>query len=180
MTGATLFDRGAAPRPSDCWSTPAGVLAAARAAVGGAFDLDPCSSEAAQRRVQAARWIGPPADGLAADWRCARLWMNPPFSARAAWMAKLAAASASGAVDAWAALIPDPTTLASQPLVEEADVFAIPAGRIHFERPAGAPSASGGSNTPTYLFAGGRGLDADGAARAFRRIGTAWSAVRWR
>jgi len=52
---------------SDEWYTPAGVIEAAREVLGG-IDLDPASSETANRTVGAPRYFTEEDDGLARDW----------------------------------------------------------------------------------------------------------------
>ena len=42
----------------------------------------------AQETVQAARWIGLPADGLTHEWH-GRIWLNPPWSEPGKWAEKL-------------------------------------------------------------------------------------------
>jgi phage N-6-adenine-methyltransferase len=61
------------------WYTPAEYVAAARDVLG-AIDLDPASSEAAQRTVQAARYFSKQDDGLTHEWH-GRIWLNPPYAA---------------------------------------------------------------------------------------------------
>lgn len=56
--------------------TPGHVVEAARRVLG-AFDLDPASCEVANQRVQAARFIGQPDDGLEHQW-AGRVFLNPP------------------------------------------------------------------------------------------------------
>jgi len=52
----------------------------------GRFDLDPCAGPLATLADQNIR---PPQNGLSATWN-GRVWLNPPFSAKAAWLGKLA------------------------------------------------------------------------------------------
>jgi phage N-6-adenine-methyltransferase len=61
------------------WYTPAAIIEAARAVLGG-FDLDPATSEIANRTVQAARYFTAQDDGLAQEWPVGRIWMNPPYA----------------------------------------------------------------------------------------------------
>lgn len=60
------------------WYTPAYLLDAARAVLG-TFDVDPATSEIAQRTVQAGTYYTIEDDGLAQEWP-GRVWMNPPYS----------------------------------------------------------------------------------------------------
>ena len=60
------------------WYTPPQFLEAARDVLG-QFDLDPASSDAAQKHVQAARYFDKEHDGLGFEWR-GRVWLNPPYS----------------------------------------------------------------------------------------------------
>ncbi len=60
------------------WYTPTEYLEAARDVLGD-FDLDPASSAAAQRQVQATEFFDKDDDGLTRPWR-GRVWLNPPYS----------------------------------------------------------------------------------------------------
>jgi len=62
------------------WYTPEEHLSAVRDVLGG-IDLDPASSEAAQRRVQALRYFTKDNDGLKQEWH-GRVFLNPPYSRR--------------------------------------------------------------------------------------------------
>lgn len=79
---ATLFGmRDLAERAYDEaneWYTPAYLCAAAREVMSG-IELDPASCERANMAVQAERFFTQEQDGLARDWTCRSLWLNPPF-----------------------------------------------------------------------------------------------------
>jgi hypothetical protein len=62
------------------WYTPDHILQFARGMLGGPFDLDPASSEQANRVVGASRFYTKEMNGLALPWEAERLWLNPPYS----------------------------------------------------------------------------------------------------
>lgn len=51
----------------------------------GAFDLDPCSNGT---NALCTRYFTQETDGLAQDWGCGRVFMNPPYSDMLSWMRK--------------------------------------------------------------------------------------------
>jgi phage N-6-adenine-methyltransferase len=61
------------------WYTPAEYIEAARAVLGGAIDLDPASSIAANAVVQAKQFFTIADSGLRREWR-GSVWLNPPYS----------------------------------------------------------------------------------------------------
>lgn len=65
-------------------NTPPEIVAAMRDVFGDEIELDPASNEAAQAYIKAERAHYVTADpllgGLAADWTCRTLWLNPPFT----------------------------------------------------------------------------------------------------
>lgn len=87
---------------SNEYYTPLPILDAARELLG-AIDLDPASSEDANRTVRAARYYAQDEDGLAQPW-AGRVWLNPPYgieggeSNQARWSRRLLAEYAAGAV----------------------------------------------------------------------------------
>lgn len=60
------------------WYTPKECIEAARKALG-KIDLDPASSDAAQRIIKAQRHYTKEDDGLSRKWE-GRVWLNPPYS----------------------------------------------------------------------------------------------------
>jgi phage N-6-adenine-methyltransferase len=60
------------------WYTPVRYLDAARKVLGG-IDLDPASSDLAQRNVGAKRYFTQKHDGLKQDWS-GTVWLNPPYA----------------------------------------------------------------------------------------------------
>jgi phage N-6-adenine-methyltransferase len=60
------------------WFTPPEYIALARLVLGG-IDLDPASSDEAQRIVQATQYFTRDNDGLKHEWR-GRIWLNPPYA----------------------------------------------------------------------------------------------------
>ncbi len=80
------------------WYTPPDHIERARAVLG-AFDLDPASSEHANKTVQAARFFTMEEDGLRQEW-FGRVWLNPPYSQPhiAQFMEKMASEYKSGRV----------------------------------------------------------------------------------
>ena len=58
--------------------TPIEIVEAARAVMGG-IDLDPASSETANKQIKAARIFTVETNGLIQEWH-GRIWLNHPFS----------------------------------------------------------------------------------------------------
>lgn len=83
------------------WYTPEFVVNAARIAVGGAFDLDPASSDLANKRVKAGQIFTESDNGLLSPW-FGRVWVNHPFSRvnNPLWVDRMVDQYQSGAVTA--------------------------------------------------------------------------------
>jgi phage N-6-adenine-methyltransferase len=140
------------------WYTPAEIIEPARSVLGG-IDLDPASSETAQRTIRAKRYYTREDDGLSRKWR-GRVWLNPPYAANLVgkFVAKLCEHVAAGDVKAAIMLVDDRTdTRWFHAAAVAAERICFPAGRIHFVRPAGDP---GGPLNGSALFYFGGAPDA--------------------
>jgi len=61
------------------WYTPEEYIETVREFLGG-IDLDPASSEVAQKVVQAARFFTVQDNGLEKEWAARGVWLNPPYA----------------------------------------------------------------------------------------------------
>lgn len=125
------------------WYTPPAYLDAAREVMG-SIDLDPATSEIAQRAVKASHYFTADDDGLAHAW-VGNVWMNPPYAAGLVdkFAAKLCE-HFGGSVDQAVVLVNNATDTAwFQLLAKHASAICFPAGRIRFideeGKPGGAP-----------------------------------------
>lgn len=115
------------------WYTPPEIIDRARRVMGG-IDLDPASSETAQRHVQAKRFYTIADDGLAKKWK-GRVWLNPPYSKDLCplFAAKLLEHVASVDVLQACLLVNNATETAwMQPVLCDCAAVCFPAGRIQF------------------------------------------------
>lgn len=114
------------------WFTPAPIIEAVRAVMGG-IDLDPASCAEANRTVRATRFYSASDDGLSQPWPIGRIWLNPPYSAAsvAAFTARFVTECAHGSTGI--ALTNNATeTQWWQRLASAADAICFPSGRIRF------------------------------------------------
>jgi ParB family chromosome partitioning protein len=119
------------------WYTPAVFVEAARAVLGG-FDLDPASSEIANRTVRADRIFTAEDDGLAQDWPVGRIWMNPPYAQplMGQFASKFAAEIRKGSEGV--VLVNNATETAwFQEIAAECSAICFPKTRIRFLHPEG-------------------------------------------
>jgi len=125
------------------WYTPPEFIEAARAVLGG-FDLDPASSEVANRTVKAARFFTADDDGLSQEWPVGRIWCNPPYSSSliGQFAERLTAEFRRGS--SGIVLVNNATETGwFQTLGAECAAVCFPRGRIKYLTPAGIPA-----NTP--------------------------------
>jgi phage N-6-adenine-methyltransferase len=148
------------------WYTPAPYVEAARTVMGG-FDLDPASSEIANRTVKADRIFTAEDDGLAQDWPVGRIWMNPPYSQplMGQFASKFAAAVRAGSEGV--VLVNNATETAwFQEMAAECSAICFPKSRIRFLDPQGNPGAPLQGQAIIYC-----GPDADAFEAEFRQFG---------
>jgi phage N-6-adenine-methyltransferase len=83
-TRRSISSHETATSSTDEWLTPPSVIGAL-----GSFDLDPCSPGDRRPWDTAAKHYSLEDDGLRQQWE-GRVWLNPPYSSAAQWMARLA------------------------------------------------------------------------------------------
>lgn len=120
------------------WYTPAEVVDAARQVLG-VIDLDPASSEQAQRNVQAMQYFSLADDGLKRMWH-GNVWLNPPYAQPfiEEFADKMIAEIAACRVKTAIMLTHNYTDTAwFQKLAVAASAICFTRGRIRFESPTG-------------------------------------------
>lgn len=120
------------------WYTPAEYIEAARRVMG-YIDLDPASSEAANRVVDAIAYYTAEDDGLTLPW-VGKLWMNPPYATSLVgqFADKMAGHVRAGDVTEAIILVNNATETAwFRALIGVASAVVFPASRIRFWQPDG-------------------------------------------
>lgn len=120
------------------WITPPHILDAARAFyVHEGIDLDPASSDVANRRVGARRFYTLDTDGLARPWHARNIWLNPPYARGEVgkWLDKAIEEYGSGHY-VEALILTNAATDASyiQRLAAASTAHCMLSGRVQFER----------------------------------------------
>jgi ParB family chromosome partitioning protein len=115
------------------WFTPPEYIELARQVLG-EIDLDPASSDEAQRIIQAAQYFTKTDDGLKQEW-CGRIWLNPPYAQPfiAEFASKMVAERCAGRVEAAIMLTHNYTDTAwFHELAGEAAAICFMRGRVKF------------------------------------------------
>ena len=124
------------------WYTPFEYIACAKAVMG-QIDLDPASSEIANKTVGAKKYFTFEDDGLSKEWY-GRIWMNPPYSAELVRMfiSKYSDNVKNGNIIEGMVLVNNATeTQWFNELVYVSNAVLFPSGRIKFLDPNGKPGA---------------------------------------
>lgn len=136
---------------NDEWYTPDDIIAAVQEFLGG-IDVDPASSDYAQRTVKARTYYTKRTDGLSRDWK-GRVWLNPPYSYPLVerFTGELLSQYRRGIVEEAIVLVNNRTDAAwfQALLVEAVAVFV--SGRINFKRPGVEASANRQGQVFFYL-----------------------------
>jgi phage N-6-adenine-methyltransferase len=134
----------------------------------GAFDLDPASSEQAQRKVGAGKFYSIADDGLKQPWS-GRVWMNPPYAQPAIshFIEKLASSVEAGEVTEAIALTHNYTdTQWFHRAAGACDAICFTRGRIGFLSPEGKRAAP--TQGQAFFYFGG---NPEKFAEVFARFG---------
>ena len=125
------------------WYTPPKFIELARQVMGG-IDLDPATSEVANRVVQAPKIFTAEDDGRAQQWS-GRVWMNPPYAQplMGDFAEAVASKYESGEIEQACILVNNGTeTQWFQRMLGAADAVCFPKTRIKFIDPDGNPSGA--------------------------------------
>jgi len=149
------------------WYTPTEYIELARAVLG-CIDLDPASSELANRDVAAAKYYTIDDDGLNQSW-AGNVWLNPPYAQPtiAHFADKMIEEWSRGEVTGAIVLTHNYTdTVWFQKLAGFADSICFTRGRVRFVSPSGA-LASPTQGQAFFYF----GTDAEKFSRVFKEHG---------
>lgn len=124
------------------WYTPPEYIAAARGVMG-RIDLDPASSEIANKTVKATRFYSKQDNGLDKFW-AGKVWLNPPYASELIrqFIGKFSKHVISGDISEAIVLVNNATeTEWFNDLVSVASAVVFPNGRVRFLDPQGNPGA---------------------------------------
>ena len=150
------------------WYTPEEYIQAVRDVLG-TIDLDPASSEIANKVVAAAQFFTAEDDGLTKDWTAGTLWMNPPYAQPliAQFVEKVVLSFAEGRVLEAIVLTHNYTDTAWFHRAEEScNAGCFTRGRIGFLSPDGEKAAP--TQGQAFFYFGG---NVDRFANRFQSIG---------
>jgi phage N-6-adenine-methyltransferase len=123
------------------WYTPMVYLDAARKVIGD-FDLDPASSDVAQKFVKAKTFFTKEDNGLVQDWK-GTVWMNPPYSSGLVEKFAEKLVDSLPSIKSAIVLVNNATeTRWFQLLANKCDSICFPSGRIKFLDSTGEPKNS--------------------------------------
>lgn len=154
------------------WDTPREYIEAARNLMG-EIDVDPSSTERANKVVRAKRFYTKENDGLKKDWK-GNIWMNPPYAQPliSLFSAELVKKIKSKEVKQALVLVNNATeTKWFQELVNTCNAICLISGRVRFLNPEGRPGAP--LQGQIILYFGSKGVD---FIRQFAKFGQ----ILWR
>lgn len=146
--------------------TPQFIVEVAREAMGG-IDLDPASSEAANKRVSALQIFTETDDGLSKEW-FGRVWMNHPFSREGnrLWINKMVEEFESGrTIKACCITFAATSEKWFQPLLKRPQCFLSP--RTNYHLPDGSLKRGVTKGSVVTFF----GIDMETIQRTFSHLG---------
>lgn len=122
------------------WYTPKEYIDAARRAMG-SIDLDPASSEIANKVVQASEIYTIETDGLSHKWH-GNVWLNPPYASDLIKLFADKVASEAENINQAIILVNNATeTKWFSELVKASSAVVFPTGRVNFYKPDGSIGA---------------------------------------
>lgn len=124
------------------WYTPPDYIARARSVMG-RIDLDPASSEIANRAVGASKFYTAEDNGLSKFW-AGRVWMNPPYASEliGKFISKYVEHVNNGDISEGIVLVNNATeTNWFKELASVSSAVVFPKGRVRFLDPEGNPGA---------------------------------------